>query len=42
MKKVNYGENQFRREFVYEFALLDLNTFMYIAYGKLEKRKRII
>ncbi len=32
-KEVKYGENQLRREFVYKFALLDLNTFMYIAYG---------
>ncbi|KYC45376.1 MAG: hypothetical protein APG11_01082 [Candidatus Methanofastidiosum methylothiophilum] len=33
VKEVKYGENQLRREFVYKFALLDLNTFMYIAYG---------
>jgi len=33
VKEIGYGENQFRREFVYKFALLDLNTFMYIAYG---------
>jgi transposase len=33
VKEVKYGENQFRKEFVYKFALLDLNTFMYIAYG---------
>ena len=32
-KEIKYGENQLRREFVYKFALLDLNTFMYIAYG---------
>jgi len=32
-KEVDYGENQLRREFVYKFALLDINTFMYIAYG---------
>jgi len=32
-KEVKYGENQLRREFVFKFALLDLNTFMYIAYG---------
>ncbi len=33
VKEVKYGENQLRREYVYKFALLDLNTFMYIAYG---------
>lgn len=32
-KEIKYGENQLRREFVYKFALLDLKTFMYIAYG---------
>jgi len=32
-KEIKYGENQLRREFVFKFALLDLKTFMYIAYG---------
>jgi len=40
VKEIRYGENQFRKEFVYKFALLDLNTFMYIAYGTSLKSKK--
>ena len=40
MKEVKYGENQFRKEFVYKFALLDLNTFMYISYGASMKSEK--
>ncbi|MDY1590578.1 MAG: hypothetical protein RBS85_00210 [Methanofastidiosum sp.] len=40
VKEVKYGENQFRKEFVYKFALLDLNTFMYISYGASMKSEK--
>lgn len=39
-KEIGYGENQFRREFVYKFALLDLKTFIYIAYGASMKSEK--